>query len=809
MRGRFLRTHHSCTLRSNTGAPPCFTAAHTRLPGWGRRIAGACLWSVTLWLLVSTTTHAQQPEVTHLPANRADCNTAEAQQRLASLPSASPTLILAHAQAWRQEGCPFPDSLLQPTVEMALQPDATWEHAQIAMRFFDVYHDRPWAQPALEAFATSHAIDILMNADALAALNQAWTLRAVEIAAAKAPEWALKALHHIAQVDQGWARQFAETMVLTSPALLLAHADILLTVDRHWARGVISQAAQRAPRQAVQEADKYLAEPWGEQLFIAMALSDPYGTVASALPGRPESQVVRHALMTSTDMHLQALAQIVNSAYETEVKWRMGVFVPDMVAGRLTLDAAARLSTHAQSYFRSLVAMRFQESRAQPRAVDFALSEAATILVGILNELHDQPDAVRFRSVEAFNAQELYMLLTYGEAQIYTSSYRGVFTRLLAMMQQERVTGEQLLAQLHYLQFRSFVKAAAFFNRLEAFLATMSSPAARNTLLTRCLRDIDREPEMTVQAMIAAEILDTPFDPVRLDLVRHTLLSEYQRVEQEGKRQATLMYGLLIARLAQKGEYRAPDLALATVAQRYRPYLPDLSAIPLAKLFPGHVSVQRHFFYKDDDGEQSFQSFLAQYRQTKTWHIEDYPAFVTMTATHAGRRMLLYANKPTVSESIDEVDRVLAERGLTPGVVVHRGHSYHVGETIRRIPATAAYVFLGSCGSYRQLDDVLSRAPEAHILTTKGIASHTINDPLLKELNEHVLYGKGARWADFWRQATATLAANPRFADYVPPDKNTSAMYLMAYRALTTERLLSLPLRQVEHTTTSRLMTAP
>src|SRR6185295_13719282 len=99
----------------------------------------------------------------------------------------------------------------------------------------------------------------------------------------------------------------------------------------------------------------------------------------------------------------------------------------------------------------------------------------AGIMFEYLNELFDKPDAVRFRIVEPLTARELYSMLAYGEENAISTSYHGAFTRLLARMRQERLTGEALLAQVNEVRLRPFIKAAAKFNRLEAFLATMAS----------------------------------------------------------------------------------------------------------------------------------------------------------------------------------------------------------------------------------------------------------------------------------------------------------------------------------------------
>jgi hypothetical protein len=114
--------------------------------------------------------------------------------------------------------------------------------------------------------------------------------------------------------------------------------------------------------------------------------------------------------------------------------------------------------------------------------------------------------------------------------------------------------------------------------------------------------------------------------------------------------------------------------------------------------------------------------------------------------------------------------------------------SPYVAQTIEKMPATAALVYLGNCGSYMLLETILRKAPKAHILTTKGIGTITINDPLLKALNDYLLKGKDMTWQSFWRQAEATLGRNPRFIDYVPPGKNAGAVFLTAYRSFMTAK---------------------
>jgi hypothetical protein len=563
---------------------------------------------------------------------------------------------------------------------------------------------------------------------------------------------------------------------------------MLLNVDVQWAEGILRQAVSVAPYDAIRAVRSYITAPWGPQFFAEAVLQEPRWVV-SALTYSPEQyEAVRQALDAATHPTMQALAALARSSHPAETRVRMAAFVEEFAAQTLSFEAAAHLSSDAQAYFRMLVALYLRDPAGEQRAIANTLAEEAATLVLELNSLFERPAAIRFRAVEHLAARELYLLLTYGEAEMFTSSYRGVFDRLLARMRQERLTGDQLLTDVHHRHFRVFIKSAAVFERLTAFLATIPSPVARWSLLTRCLSDLERATAVTVQAVTAAEILSAPLDHKSLRLIQDTLRSEYRRVEMEHNQQARLIYGLLIATLVQQHASVLADPAFMAIAEPYLPALPDLTDMPVSTLFHQGVSIHRYFFYNDDDGKQSFHSFLAQYHADKSWHIEDHGSFVHLRSHGPARQIEIYANTFTDDEQgITDIDQVLRARQITPSMIVHRGHSTHVDRTLEKLPATAVLVYLGNCGGNTLLDTVLRQAPTAHIITTRGIGTITINDPLLKALNTYLLRGKDLTWARFWRHLEATLGRHARFMDYVPPDKNVSVVFLRAYHRLIAE----------------------
>jgi hypothetical protein len=640
----------------------------------------------------------------------------------------------------------------------------------------------------LQPFVAYHAAHILLNADTFARMHEAWTKRAVAMAAPQTPGLVLSALQTLSALDPTWAKQLATTAAAAMPAAVWPHVDVLLAVDVQWAERLLRDTATVAPYDAIRAVRAYHTAPWGQQFFAEIVLREPRWVVRVLTYNPEKYQAVREALDIATHPAVQALAELTHSSHPAEIKDRMAVFVEELAAHRLSWEEAAHLSSDTQTYFRMLVALHLREPAGEHGAIADTLVEESLTLIFELNSLFEQPAAIRFRAVEHLADRELYFLLISGDAEMFTSSYRGVFDRLLARMRQEGLTGDQLLTAVHHLHFRVFIKSAAVFNRLSMFLATIPSPVARWSLLTRCLSDLEQATDVAVQAVMAAEILSAPLDRDSLRLIRDTLRSEYTRTEMAHNRQGRILYGLLIAALVQRHGSDVAEPALMAIAARYLPALPDLTGIPVSTLFHNGVSIHRYFFYNDDDGKLSFFSFMAHYRHDPAWHIEDHGSFVHLRSQGPGRQIEIYANIFTDDDQgITDIDQVLRTRQVVPSVIVHRGHSLHVDRTLEKLPATAALVYLGNCGGNTLLDTVLRQAPQAQILTTKGIGTITINDPLLKALNSSLRHGKEMTWQHFWQRLEASLGRNPRFMDYVPPDKNVSVVFLRAYHRLTAD----------------------
>ena len=113
--------------------------------------------------------------------------------------------------------------------------------------------------------------------------------------------------------------------------------------------------------------------------------------------------------------------------------------------------------------------------------------------------------------------------------------------------------------------------------------------------------------------------------------------------------------------------------------------------------------------------------------------------------------------------------------------MIHRGHTWYVDESLRYLTPSARLVFLGSCHGMESAYAVMAIANRAQMIATRGIGTQSINDPLLKAINDELLKNASTlEWDPFWRIQETKLGGQT-FRDYIPPPRNAAAIMLAAY----------------------------
>jgi hypothetical protein len=195
------------------------------------------------------------------------------------------------------------------------------------------------------------------------------------------------------------------------------------------------------------------------------------------------------------------------------------------------------------------------------------------------------------------------------------------------------------------------------------------------------------------------------------------------------------------------------------------------------------------YFYDDEDGDESFRAFKTIFKDSM-WTITDTSALFIKITSKRGRLVEIYANKPKEEYNGQEfLENYFDRKGIVPDVLIHRGHSYYAYKTIEKTQASTRIFILGSCGGYHNLSNIIDKAPEVNIISSKQIGVYAVNNPIVKELADNVREGRDINWQELWKKLDTRLKKEhiltyTKFLDYIPPHKNLGAIFIRAYNNL-------------------------
>ena len=399
--------------------------------------------------------------------------------------------------------------------------------------------------------------------------------------------------------------------------------------------------------------------------------------------------------------------------------------------------------------------------------------------VNPINMLHDQNNlAIRMRAIQPLAATDLYYMMVVSENDIYTSSYKHSFNRLLQIMG-PKPKGDSLLMAVNFNQFRKFIKMAANYNRLDTFLKLM--PAERSELLMRAfVSQLENNLEDAVD--VADSYSSISDKKLQQTMLQNVTANESDAIKNNNYK-AKIIYGLLKTIFLSFDDNSidlAAQIGIPPIYEVGNKYVQDAKG----------CIVEQVFFYGDKDGKQFFPAFRNSF-SAKEWKVTEKKEWIEAASLKGN--ILVFANKPLDNDAnLDDTAQVhlgkyLEEKELKPSVIVHRGHSYWLNRTMSRMPGDAKIVVLGSCGGYQNLNEILAINPEAHIISTKEIGTGDINRPILTYINQTFTSGSNLSWRKMWQDLTKTFSTDANknvqesWDDYIPPYKNLGAIFLKAY----------------------------
>lgn len=565
-----------------------------------------------------------------------------------------------------------------------------------------------------------------------------------------------------------------------------------------WAEKIITQAADKEPFYFIYQAfgqheklpqemlDKITLQAISDRPDLAtfMLYDAEYAMDERDYRETDEGRYLVDLLQHSDDVALRRIPEIRKMIPEgkltTSEAASIAALIDYIASDKITVDEA-KAAVHNPSRFLNLLMQVHNDPKVPGRKViEKELREIELKMLRELNNRHELPDTERFVSVENMAGENLYALITYGEEEVFTSTFNGLFDRLVARMRSEHLTGTQLMERVQFGEFRTFVRSCTEFGRLGDFLGTMS-PSEQESFLHKFAGGLENAKDPVREAVAIAEAANSESDRKVIRILRDEVKRQMKNAEAGGDPRTQVLYKLVASTLANK---QGGSSLAREIEEEYR--LPELTGIHSKELLnPDGSNVQQYFFYNDNDGEASFESFLHTYRDGRVWQIRRHDTYVEIDSK-SGTPMRIYANMPKAEkEGTDAIEESLKEQKVQSIVVVHRGHSFHAKQTIERIPPTAKIVSLGSCGGYRNLSSILERVPNAHIISTKGTGSMFVNDPLLKLINEKIRAGQDIVWEKVWEEASHLIKDKEKFDAYVAPDKNFGAIFIKAYEQAT------------------------
>ncbi|MEO5651101.1 MAG: hypothetical protein ABIR03_14420 [Ginsengibacter sp.] len=412
--------------------------------------------------------------------------------------------------------------------------------------------------------------------------------------------------------------------------------------------------------------------------------------------------------------------------------------------------------------------------------VDMLQKKAIQHFINPINELHESPNPIRFRAIEPLNAKELYYMMTLGENDIYTSSYKYSFDRMIQKMGPVP-HGDSLLLAVNFDKFKKFIKMAAGYNKLDEFLKTM--PENSEKLMQAFVLRLEATGTLEDAVDVADSYGSITNLQVQKSMLRNVEWNEQRCIKENnerGRRIYSLLKTIFLSSDPKNNIDLSKEIGIPPIYTVDNNYLSDDS---------GRI-VELVFFYGDKDGKESYASYLTSFPRNE-WNITVKKEWVEIKSIK-GKRVWIYANLPLDNETDKDADaqksliNYLDGIGLKPSIVIHRGHSYHLPYTIQQLPENAKIIMLGSCGGYQNLATILKYAPEAHIISTKQTGTKNVNKSIIEALDNSLIAGKNIDWRQMWSGLTNSFSKASKderetFEDYIPPQKNLGALLIKAY----------------------------
>ena len=549
------------------------------------------------------------------------------------------------------------------------------------------------------------------------------------------------------------------------------------------------------PDRILEQLEPYVDEPFADSLVVVCSRINPAAVYTA-------SQAAGTAIGRLILRNTNPLIKTIIAVSKTNKSLLYFPFLDNLMTGKITIEEIKKYAGNEESdydsvgYFKLLVRTEIEYFKRMappmkdtPSAMfganglrEMLQNKAIQHFITPINTLHAQSDLnVRMRAIDHLSPTELYYMMVMGENEIYTSSYKHSFERMMQRMG-KNPRGDSLLVNVHFDLFRKFIKMAANFNKLDEFLKAMPLPRSA-VLMQAFVSGLDNTGNLEDAVDVADAYSSINDKKLLRSMLKHVIENE-QKTEEKNNSRGKRIYGLL------KMIFLSADSSTRTDLTK-EIGIPSIFSIDNKSLADdsGRI-IQQHFFYGDEGGKATFIGFLNSFSPAD-WKKTMKDEWVEIRSIR-GPKILIFANRPLDSDrNLDDSAQVhlvkyLSDNFLQPSILVHRGHSYWLPRTLQLMPDNLKVVVLGSCGGFKNLQQILEYSPDAHIISTKEIGKTDINKPIINYINQSLISGKPLVWKNMWKTLSGQFAAagaetRQSWEDYVPPYRNLGAIFIKAY----------------------------
>jgi hypothetical protein len=490
-------------------------------------------------------------------------------------------------------------------------------------------------------------------------------------------------------------------------------------------------------------------------------------------------------IRNTKNIYLQQIASLSEDKNVTELL----PFVTQLAEKRITTKEILEKRMEVVKYFQLLVNTLQESKQLKPPSFGFQnllrngiKEKSLSFYVNQINEQHGAADAIRFASVKDLRSEDLYYIITSCGKELYTSSYLGLYKRLMEHFKPQ--SADSLFSIVQYDNFRIFIRMAANYNMLTDFLSNMPGEKTA-ALLKRFIYEIESDLNSGLEkAMdIADSFTGLGAAPEISKMIQKEMQANLDRCQSARIYFGIRLYNVLL-QVFDLVNQKDPSLKLQATLGNY-----EMLERNMLQNKKGEI-IELVLFYGDDDGIASFNNFQKLFTNASKWKISENENWITIRSL-SEQPIIIYANIPLDSKegkdikAQDSLIAFLQQQSAEPVILIHRGHSYHLDNTMKRLTSSVKLAILGSCGSSNSAISIANINPDAQIIVSKKIGSKSINDPIIDVINETLLDKKDLSWPKIWDKLAARFSKDEDtlnlFNEYIPPDKNVSLFVLKLF----------------------------